>query len=57
MARTKLSFPSLVPPACYQMAVGRIARELRWTNGEFSLSTSHIMPWLSMLIHHLGDEK
>jgi hypothetical protein len=37
------------------MTAGRIARELWWTNQEFS-SVDIISLWLSILIHHLGDE-
>jgi hypothetical protein len=36
---------------------GRIARELWWTNQEFSPVDIIILPWLSMLIYHLGDEQ
>jgi hypothetical protein len=50
------SFASPVPPACYQMTTGRIARKLCWTNYEFS-SVDIIPPWFSVLIYHLGDEQ
>jgi hypothetical protein len=40
----------------YWMTVGRIARELWWTNQE--ISPVDIIPsWLSMLIYLLGDEQ
>jgi hypothetical protein len=37
------------------MTAGRIARELWWTNLEFS-SVDIIPPWFSTVIYHLGDE-
>jgi hypothetical protein len=37
-------------------STGWIARELWWTNQEFS-SVDIITPWLSMLMYHLGDEQ
>jgi hypothetical protein len=42
-----------IPSACYQM----IARELWWTNQEFSYVNIIIPPCISMLIYHLRDEQ
>jgi hypothetical protein len=36
-------------------SAGSIARELWWTNQEFS-SVDIILPWFSMLVCYLGDE-
>jgi hypothetical protein len=55
LARLNSSFPSPIPPACYQMTTGRIARELWQTNQEFS--SVDIPPWFSILIYHVGDEQ
>jgi hypothetical protein len=53
-ARPNSSCPSAVLPACplacYQMTAGRIAKEFRWTNKEFS-SGDIIPPWFFMLIY------
>jgi hypothetical protein len=46
-------FPSPIPPACYQMTAGRIARALVGESRVFFVDT--IPLWLSMVIHHLGD--
>jgi hypothetical protein len=55
-ARPNPSFPLPIPSACYRMTTGRNARELWWTNQEFSYF--NIIPlWFSMLIYHLGDEQ
>jgi len=35
----------------------RIARELYWTNQEFSSDDIIVSPWFSMLVCHLGDEQ
>jgi hypothetical protein len=50
------SFPSpLSPVLLLDASAGRIARELWWTNQEFSPVV--ISPWFSMLIYHLEDDK
>jgi hypothetical protein len=54
-ARPNSPFPFPVPPVCYQMTTGRIAREFWWMNQEFS-SADIIPPWFSLLLYQLGDE-
>jgi hypothetical protein len=49
-ARSNSSFPSPVPPACYQVTVGRITIEKWWMNREFS-SVDIIQTWFFMLIY------
>jgi hypothetical protein len=51
-ARPNLSFPSPVPPACYQITLLVGLSEFWW----FS-SVDIIPPWFSMLIYHLGCEQ
>jgi hypothetical protein len=41
---------------CYWMTIGGIAREVLWTNKEFS-PVDIIPPWFSMLIYHLRAKK
>jgi hypothetical protein len=38
-------------------SAGRIARELWWTNQEFSSANIIILPWFCTLIYHLVDEQ
>jgi hypothetical protein len=38
-------------------SVGRIVRQLRWTNQEFSTADIIFPPLFSMLIYHLGGEQ
>jgi hypothetical protein len=45
-----------VPDLLLDDTAGRTARELLWTNQEFS-PVNIIPPWFSMLIYHLGDEQ
>jgi hypothetical protein len=45
------------PDLLLYITAGRIAKELCWTNQEFS-PVDVILPWFSMLsLYHLGDEQ
>jgi hypothetical protein len=54
-SQAKFLFLLPIHPALYLMTAGRFARELWWTNQEFS-SVDIIPPWFSMLIYNVGDE-
>jgi hypothetical protein len=56
LRKVKFIIPFALPPVCYQMTAGRIARELWWTNQKFS-SVDIIPPWFYMLLYHLGGWK
>jgi hypothetical protein len=57
LRRQNLSFPfAKFLPICYYMTAGRTARELWWTNQEFSF-VDVIPPCFYMFIYDLGDEE
>jgi hypothetical protein len=56
LCKAKFIIAFTTSPALLQDgSAGRIARDLWWTNYEFS-PVDIISTWFSMLIYHLGDE-